>query len=203
MKKRFGFTLVEVMVAVALFAFGLLGVFSIGQLMHRSSMSNLADGIALHAVEGMMEQIRAMPYDNVLAKAATDPKNNPLDFIRYKSATNTEAAGPVSQKIYANTTAADAGKTTFTDSNKKDWPITVNADGFMVVEGINLSTQLNDKFIVQGQSPMIFEVRVVLTPKDKDFAAGIAVEMFYRFKTNPGGDYKTHVVRTFIPRFLR
>lgn len=205
MKKRFGFTLAEVMVAVAIFGFALLGVFSIGRLMHRSAMSNVADGIALHAVEGMMEQIRSMPYDAMLSPAAQDGTGTrSVDFIRYQSATTAGVvAGPVNQKIYINTTGSNAGAYEYTDVNGVKRVTTVNKDGYMAVDGINLSTQLTSTFVVQNQSPMVFEVRVVMTPKDANFASGIAVELFYRYKTNPSDDYKNHVMRTFIPRFIR
>lgn len=204
MKKLKAFSLAEVMVAVAIFGFALLGVFSIGQLMHKSAMSNLADGIALHAVEGMMEQIRSMPYDEVLAKGAAKQDGSfAIDFVRYQSASAGTVAGPVNQKIYVNTSSANKGEYTYVDINGTTRSTKVDKDGFIAIDGINISTQLNEKFLVQGQSPMIFEVKMNLAIKDQNFAAGIAVELFYRFKTNPSDAYNSHVIRTFIPRFIR
>lgn len=51
---------------------------------------------------------------------------------------------------------------------------------------------------------MDMEVKVHMNPvADSNFANGVSVELFYRFRANPSTDYRVRVVKTFIPRFYQ
>lgn len=214
MIKRRGFTLVEVMVAAAIFAVGLLGLFGIGRMMHRTSLTSVADGIALHAVEGLMEQLRVQPYEDVLINAArATPGSVSIPVRRYQGANARlgTAGQMVEQLIMVNPPASNAIRTsTYTDGSGKQISYTsFTKDGFTTLEGVNLSTTLNSKFAVVEEQPMKLRVKILMSEvRDVNFATGVTIEVIYEYhgsrpdqpdSTSMLSGMQRRAIRTFIP----
>lgn len=183
-------TLVETMVAMAVFSVALLSVFNVGGMMYKASIDNVAAGEALHAAEGIMEQIRAQPYQAVLVPASqsTDGSYQMLVYS-YFPATSVAAAEWKSIKI------------------------PVNAKDHYFVDGVSLGNQgkytlggpLNNiitGYQVTSAVPLDFRVKLNVTKiSDGNLARGVTVELFYKFSDRPigAGPYHDRVLRTFIP----
>lgn len=209
--------MIEVMVSAAIFAFALLGLFGMGRMMQRSAVNNVADGVALHAVEGMMEQLRVLPYEAVLLPAAQVPPALPLgqkwvvSLKRYQPPRAGGVAGKqVEQLIPINTTGADKGITTYTDKDGEKRKCTIDAEGYVMVDDVNMASTLNSTFAVVTQQPMKLKVRILMYEvKDANFATGVTLEILYKYQAAPPGTPDTdtsldtvssRATRTFIPR---
>ena len=204
-KKRIGLTLVEVMVAAAVFGFAVLGVFGMGRMMHRTAIDNVSDGVATQVVEGIMEQIRAQPYQTTLVPASKDTSGaTRITFHRYQSAKSSGAAGTLtSQDIPINSSAANAGSYSYADINAVAKTGTIDATGFVTVDGVNLAVKLDNNYAITSDVPMDLAVRIVMTPvNDANFANGVTVELFYRYRAGPTDGYTNRVIRTFISKAI-
>lgn len=205
-KKHPGLTLVEIMVAAAIFGFAILGVFGMGRLMHRTAVDNVSDGVATQIVEGMMEQLRAQPYQATLLPAAQDQTGaTRITFRRYQSATSAGVAGTLtSQDIPINSPPGKATTYAYTDITGASRTGTVNAAGYTPLDGVNLSVKLDGNYAVSSEVPMDLSVRIVMMPvNDANFANGVTVELFYNYRAGPSDPYTNRVIRTFISKAIQ
>ncbi len=180
-------TLIEVMIALAIFAIAAGGIISASGMAHRTSVSNVADDIALHAAEGIMEQIRIMPCDPTLyalADAVSGSKASEIAIIRYVPAMSGLGAQAASQSIPANT----AG------------PVPLN--------NVTLNATLDSKSVQTAAATLPMSVRILIK-RATGVTAGVTVELIYfRYRSSADRDNaaepaSVHTLRTFIPAALQ
>lgn len=182
-------TLIEVMIALAIFGITAGGIVSASGLAHRTSVENVADSVALHTAESIMEQLRIMPYENTLLPACASTGALTLPIDRYVPANTLSAAKIETQNIAVNTTDP------------------------VYVEHVTLSATLNANTVQVSTANLPLGVRVLLKEKTENGAPGITVELiYYRYRALPANTsaaMKTatpasvHTLRTFIPKSLQ
>lgn len=178
--KHRGMTLVEIMIALTLFGISAGGLVSMATMMHKTAISNVADSVALHAAEGIMEQIRIMPYEEVLLKAATAPAGTTeLALNRYVPA---QANGTPAQIVPQE--------------------ITVNGAAPVELLNVDLATTVNANYVITSSVRLPVGVRVLLREvKDANFAQGITVELIYSYRYRASDAQPSqHTLRTFIAK---
>lgn len=192
-----GMTLIEVMIALAIFALAAGGIISASSMAHRTSVDNVANSVALHTAESIMEQIRIMPYEATLLPAFKPPAGvatSPLPIDRYLPET---AAG----------TPAELARQ----------PIPVNTATPVCVEHVTLSTTLNHTGVQVAAADLPLGVRILMDETTTNGATGITVELIYsRYRAITGATtaertaamqtatpVSVHTLRTFIPRALQ
>lgn len=173
-------TLIEIMIALAVFGMTIGGLVSSMTLMHKSSISNVTDSVALHAAEGIMEQIRVMPYESRLLVAA--------------QATPGTITLPLNRYVPAQTDGTPA------QINPQDIP--VNTTTGVDLENVNQATTVNAKYVVTGNVHLPINVRILLRPvNDVNFARGLTVELIYTYRYRSSDTTPvSHTLRTFIPK---
>lgn len=180
-------TLMEVMIALAIFGITAGGIVCASGLAHRTSVENIADSVALHTAESIMEQIRIMPYEATLLKSCVNATPLPID--RYVPA-NTGGAAKISTQI-----------------------IPVNTDDPIYVEHVTLGAALNDKTVQVATANLPMGVRILLRNATNNGAPGITVELiYYRYRTlsaktsaalKAATPVAVRTLRTFIPKSLQ
>ena len=216
-------TLIEVLVALAMFSIVFGGIFGMARLMYKTSMSNVAEGVALHAAEGILEQMRAMTYDNTFSKSGCtfdssgsrvgDPNIGLRQLCTVTAADNT---GAYYVPISYFSTDDDRNYNTAAQTDYKPvlrtQYIQSNLPGFMPLYGVAVNGEYDAKKNTFKQVPLNMRVRVLVNEKatDTNFGAGITIEVYYRYrlldttsKDKLGQDSDRdvqRVLRTFIAR---
>lgn len=178
-RRRHAMTLVEIMIALLLFGMSVGGLFSMTTMMHRTSVSNVADSVALQAAEGIMEQVRIMPYANLQAAAAAAPGTSTLTFNRYVPAQSDGTAARIDPQ-----------------------EIRVNSAAPVLLDNVDLSTAVNANYVITSHVRLPLGVRLLIREIEHgNFARGVAVELVYtyRYRTTDAQE-STHTLRTFIAR---
>ena len=170
-------TLVEVMIATAIFGISLASVFGLIRFMYRTAIDNVAEGVALHAAEGIMDQIRVMPYETFLLNAArAQPGTSAVPLLRYRPAT---ASGTIAQLVTQN--------------------LSVNGTVFAPLPNVDLSVTLSTSFALTSEVPLDISTRLLIHEyAGADFSHGVTVELIYRYRSAPDRNYHTRTLRTFI-----
>jgi len=72
-----GLTLLEVLLGMTIFAVAALSVMNVMVYSMRLDSSNKETAVAMHVARRVMEQMRATPFDRVLADYNSEPKDDP------------------------------------------------------------------------------------------------------------------------------
>lgn len=104
-------TLVEVVVALFVFAMLLIGILSVLLQTRRLSAASIAQNCALIIIQGYIEQIKNLPLQQFVNANPTDPLNNPQLTSSFDLPTLKD---PVNTDIVLSTTPSSVDATTLT-----------------------------------------------------------------------------------------
>lgn len=180
-------TLIEVMIALAIFGIAAGGIVSTSSLAHRTAIENIADSIALHTAESIMEQIRIMPYESTLLPLCGT--TGTLEIDRYVPANIGSPAKIETQSIQVN----------------RPYPV--------YLKNVTLSSSINANSVQISSANLPMAVRIIINEATTTNAPGITVELiYYRYRTisstspmalNATTPIAIHALRTFIPKSLQ
>ena len=178
-------TLVEILIAATMFAIVSWSLFATARLMYKTAMSNLADGVALHAAEGALEQIRVLPYDSSTIGSPG---------LKQLAASTSGSPVGISLNYFSTPNATSSVPQLLTQS------IASNAATYATFSGAAISGSYSNGKI--QQTPLDLQVRILVNERatDVNFGAGITVEVYYRYRVYKKDAYVTRVLRTFVAR---
>lgn len=186
-------SLIEVMVAVGMVGVAFGSIFGMARLMYRTAVANVSDGVALHSAEGILEQMRVLPYDNPASIAGSfDPSVGLKQLCRSSGAVYNV---PVSYFSYPDST-------NFYKPALEYQYFASNASGYVPIKGVSINGDYDSATGKSKQIPLDIQVRVLVNERttDGNFGAGVMIELYYRYRTVNSADYTVRVLRTFVAR---
>ena len=174
---RQGFTLVEMMVGLTLLGIFMSGVFSSVRLSSLIAESNIYQNAAVTVAQGYLEQIKSLPYEDVLL-TAQDPSI-------YKLNTISPSYDPALQvTVFADPLTADPGQ----QPNTRD--IVIDSRGF----GTSALLEMHMK--------MWISVEDKNTGADPVNALEIRIRYQYKLPEIMGGNWIEHQVQAIRARLI-